>query len=67
MLSRSFSSEKSYSPSRLKCRQAAAEPWATASRNLEGKSKYCLRWKLLKTAGESKASRSTVLRTFVRA
>ena len=24
---------ESYSPSRLKCRQAAAEPWATASRN----------------------------------
>jgi hypothetical protein len=33
MPSRSFSSEKSYSPSRLKCRQAAGEPWATASRN----------------------------------
>ena len=33
MLSCSFSSEKSYSPSRLKCRQAAPEPWATASRN----------------------------------
>src|SRR5215471_18884134 len=35
-------------------------------RNLEGKSKYCLRWKLLKTGGESNASRSTVLRTFIR-
>ena len=33
MLSRSFSSEKSYSPSRLRCCQATAEPWATASRN----------------------------------
>ena len=29
----SFSSEKSYSPSRLRCCQATAEPWATASRN----------------------------------
>ena len=27
MLSRSFSSEKSYSPSRLRCCQATAEPW----------------------------------------
>ena len=35
-------------------------------RSLEGKSKYCLRWKLLKTGGESKASRSTVLGTFIR-
>jgi hypothetical protein len=33
MLSRSFSSEKSYSPSRLRCCQATAEPWATAPRN----------------------------------
>src|SRR5271166_5789680 len=33
MLSRSFSSEKSYSPSRLRCRQATVEPWATASRS----------------------------------
>jgi hypothetical protein len=29
-LSRSFSAEKSYSPSRLRCRQATVEPWATA-------------------------------------
>src|SRR5437773_12354369 len=29
----SFSSEKSYSPSRLMCCQEIAEPWATASRN----------------------------------
>src|SRR5438094_8533526 len=34
--------------------------------NWEGKSKYCLRWRLLKTGGESNASRSTVLRTFIR-
>ncbi len=34
MLSRSCSSEKSYSPSRLKCRHATAEPWATASSRL---------------------------------
>jgi len=33
ILSRSFSSEKSYSPSRLMCCQEIAEPWATASRN----------------------------------
>jgi DNA invertase Pin-like site-specific DNA recombinase len=33
MLSRSLSSEKSYSPSRLMCCQEIAEPWATASRN----------------------------------
>jgi hypothetical protein len=32
-LSRSFSSEKSYSPSRLMCCQGITEPWATASRN----------------------------------
>jgi hypothetical protein len=31
-----------------------------------GKSKYCLRWTLLKTGGDSKASRSTVLRMFIR-
>ena len=38
----------------------------TKRRNLEGKSKYCLRWKLLKTGGESKASRSIALRIFIR-
>ena len=32
-LSRSFPSEKSYSPSRLMCCQEITEPWATASRN----------------------------------
>jgi len=31
MLCLSFSGEKSYSPSRLRCRQATVEPWATAS------------------------------------
>jgi hypothetical protein len=35
-------------------------------RNSVGKSKYCLRWTLLKTGGDSKASRSTVLRMFIR-
>lgn len=33
---------------------------------LQGKSEYCLRWRLLKTGGESKDSCSTVLRTFIR-
>ena len=32
-LSRSFPSEKSYSPSRLMCCQEITEPWATTSRN----------------------------------
>src|ERR1700731_2434430 len=41
-LSRSFSSEKSYSPSRLMCCQGITEPWATAfekhlpARGMEG-------------------------------
>ena len=43
-------------------RQAGLRRPAANRRNLEGKSKYCLRWKLLKTGGESKASRSTALR-----
>jgi hypothetical protein len=35
-------------------------------RSSMGKSKYCLRWTLLKTGGDSKASRSTVLRMLIR-
>src|SRR5271169_3689848 len=40
--------------------QASARPDCGGQRRIgvEGKSKYCLRWKLLKTGGESKASRS---------
>ena len=43
--------------------QASARPDCGGQRRIgvEGKSKYCLRWKLLKTGGESKASRSTAL------
>ena len=47
-------------------RQAGLRRPAAKRRNLEGKSKCCLRWKLLKTGGELKASRSTVLRIFIR-
>src|SRR5580692_5339976 len=47
-------------------RKAGLRRPAANRRNLEGKSKYCLRWKLLKTGGESKASRSTALRIFIR-
>ena len=45
--------------------QASARPDCGGQRRIgvEGKSKYCLRWKLLKTGGESKASRSTALST----
>jgi len=48
--------------------QASARPDCGGQRRIgvEGKSKYCLRWKLLKTGGESKASRSTALRIFIR-
>src|ERR1700674_1440569 len=48
--------------------QASARPDCAGQRRIgvEGKSKYCLRWKLLKTGGESKASRSTALRIFIR-
>src|SRR5271165_426114 len=48
--------------------QASARPDCGGQRRIgvEGKSKYCLRWKLFKTGGESKASRSTALRIFIR-
>src|ERR1700686_5113591 len=48
--------------------QASARPDCGGQRRsgVEGKSKYCLRWKLLKTGDESKASRSTALRIFIR-
>src|ERR1700736_2902670 len=48
--------------------QASARPDCGGQRRIgvEGKSKYCLRWKLLKTGGESKASRPTALRIFIR-
>src|SRR5258708_2128336 len=47
-------------------RQAGLRRPAANRRNLEGKSEYCLRWKVLKTVGESKAARSNALRILIR-
>src|ERR1700719_3588710 len=47
--------------------QASARPDCGGQRrSVEGKSKYCMRLKLMKTGDESEGSRSTALRIFIR-